>query len=114
MMNETSQLIVNQIPEFLHILEVSLRSGYSVIQSFEIVVKDMERPITAELQQVVADVENGTPWLDALDEWLNRCPSFELDLFVTTMHEQKEAGGNLANKLQFIAQVLPKLNRVGW
>lgn len=113
-MNETSQIIGNQIPEFLHVLEVTLRSGYSVGQSFEIALKDMEGPIVGEVQQVLAGVENGESWLDALDEWFNRCPSFELDLLVATMHEQREAGGNLANKLQFVAQVLPKLKRVWW
>lgn len=114
MINEASQLIANQIPEFLHVLEVTLRSGYNVSQSLEIVVKDIEGPLAAEVQQVLTDVQSGTSWLTALDNWLARCPSFELDLLVATMHEQMEAGGNLANKLQFVAQVLPKLKRVGW
>ena len=114
MIEETSLLVVNQIPEFLHVLEATLRSGYSVGQSFEIVARDIKGPIGVEVQQVLVNVQNGVSWMDALDEWLNRCPSFELDMLVATMKEQKESGGNLANKLQFIAQILPKLKHVGW
>lgn len=113
-MNQASQLLVDQIPELLHLLEVSLRSGYSVSQSFEIVVKDMNGPITADVQKVLTDVQGGSSWLAALDGWFFRSPSLELDLFVAAMHEQLESGGNLANKLQFLAQLLPNLKRVGW
>lgn len=114
-MNEQShtQLVTNQIPEFLHVMETSLRSGYSVSQSLEIVVKDMNGALAAEVQQVLDDLKAGTPFLQAFDNWLTRCPSLDLDLTVATLHEQLEAGGNLANKFQFVAQVLPKLKRVG-
>ena len=114
MINERAENIADQIPEFLHILEVTLRSGYNVSQSLEIIVKDLGEPMGSEVQQVLTEVGAGTSWLTALDDWLTRCPSLELDLVVAAMHEQKEAGGNLANKLQFLAQMLPKLKRVGY
>ena len=113
MINEAKS-ITHQIPELLHTLEVTLRSGYNISQSLEIVNKDLAEPIATEIQHVLAEVEAGTSWLTALDNWFNRCPSFELDMLVATMHEQMESGGNLANKLQFIAQLLPKLKRIGW
>ncbi len=108
-----TQLVANQIPEFLHIMEVSLRSGYSISQSLEIVTKDMNGPLSAEVQHVLDETKNGTPLPQAFDNWLTRCPSLDLDLTVATLHEQMEAGGNLANKFQFVAQLLPKLKRVG-
>jgi len=114
-MNELSQsqLVAQQIPEFLQVMEVSLRSGYNVSQCLEKAAKDMNDPLSAEVQQVLDEVTAGTPLLQAVDNWLSRCPSLDLDLTVATLHEQKEAGGNLANKFQFVAQVLPKLKRVG-
>ncbi|NJN53266.1 MAG: hypothetical protein HC804_00035 [Anaerolineae bacterium] len=114
-MNEQThaQLVANQIPEFLHLMEVSLRSGYNVSQCLEIAVKDMSGPMTTEVQLVLAEAKAGVPLLQAFDNWLSRCPSLDLDLTVATIHEQMEAGGNLANKFQFVAQVLPKLKRVG-
>jgi Flp pilus assembly protein TadB len=110
-MNEQAQ--TNQILEFLHIMEASLRSGYDISQSMEIFVKDANMPLTAEVQKVQEDMEAGLSLLDAYDQWLTRQPSHDLDLIVASLHTQLEAGGNLANKFQFISQMLLYLKRVG-
>lgn len=98
-----------QIPEFLHVMEVALRSGHSLIQALEMVTKDMTGPLAAEVGCVLADLKEGTPLLTAMDQWLARAPSRSLDLVIATIRVQLEAGGNLADRFQFIAQLLPKL-----
>ncbi len=114
MMNQQSQPIVDQIPDFLHVMEVTLRSGFNIVQSLEIVAGDLKEPMTNELRQVLAEVQAGESWKSALDNWFTRCPSLELDLLIATLDEQRESGGNLANKFQFIGQLLPMLKRVGY
>ncbi|MBE2200403.1 MAG: type II secretion system F family protein [Anaerolinea sp.] len=98
-----------QIPEFLRVMEVALRSGYSVAQGLEIVTKDMDGPLTAAVQRVLNDLQAGTSLLSALDQWLARAPSRDLDLIIATIRVQLEVGGNLADRFQFISQLLPKL-----
>ena len=58
MISEQSQHIAKQIPDFLQVMEVTLRSGYNVAQSLEVVIKDLEEPIATELQQVLAEVSD--------------------------------------------------------
>lgn len=108
-MTEQTQIIDQQLQEFLRIMEVSLRSGYNIRQSMDIVCKDGSKTLVADVQQVVADVDAGTALLDALDSWLERSPGLALDMIVAAFHVQLESGGNLANKLLFVSQLLPKL-----
>ncbi len=98
-----------QIPEFLRVMEVALRSGYSIVQGLEMVTKDMDGPLAAEAQRVLNDLQSGMPLLPAFDQWLARAPSRDLDLIIATIRVQLEVGGNLADRFQFISQLLPKL-----
>jgi len=42
----------------------------------------------------------------ALDNWLEYSPNGDLDLFVATIKVQQEVGGNLADKLRLLNQIL--------
>lgn len=108
-MAEQMQIMDKQLEEFLHIMEVSLRSGYNVRQSLEIIVNDGSEPLAATVQPLLDELDSGTPLPDVLDNWLARQPGLALDMVVAAFHVQFESGGNLANKLQFLAQLLPKL-----
>jgi tight adherence protein B len=112
-MNEQLQSFEKQIPEFLHVMEVALRSGYSLKQGLEMVAKDMNGRMAAEAQQIIDDLKSGVALPMALDQWLLRCPSRDLDLVIAAIGVQLESGGNLANKFQFIADILSRLKRVG-
>lgn len=106
-----SPALEEQMPLVLRNVEVALRSGYSVKQALEIVSRDMEGPAQAETQQVLAALTDGRALPDALEAWRQRSPSPALDLFVATLFVQQETGGNLADKLQLLAQILAKRKR---
>lgn len=108
-MSVVNEISSQQLPEFLRMMEVALRSGYSLRQALEMVTEDMDNPLAAEVQQVVAALQSGTPLPQALAQWLARTPSRELDLIVATIGVQLEVGGNLADRFQFMSQLLPKL-----
>ncbi len=112
-MNKKSDIESKQFLEFLRIMEVGLRSGYNISQSMGIFVNDTDNSLTVEVQQVLDDIERGKPLPVAIDNWLKHQPSRTLELFVATIHTQREVGGNLANKLLFISQLLPHLKNVG-
>lgn len=97
-----------QMPLLLRHFEVALRSGYSVKQALEIVSRDMEGPAQTEAQQTLAAVTAGQSLPAALEAWRGRNPSPALDLFVATLFAQMETGGNLADKLQWLSQILAK------
>ena len=102
-----------ELQEFLHIMEVSLRSGYNIRQSMEIMCNDGSESLVATVQPMLDGLDGGTALPKVFDNWLARQPSFTLDMIVATFHVQFESGGNLANKFRFVSQLLPKLKHAG-
>jgi len=99
----TNAAFDQQIPLLIRHLEVTLRSGYNVKQSFEIIARDMPAPASTEAQWVVDH------WNDQiLENWLAHTPSPDLDLVVAAMRVQLEIEGNLADILQLLAQIMEK------
>lgn len=110
-MSTTSLSLDRQVPRLLRHMEVALRSGYSLKQALEIAARDMEPPMSAEAQRVLEALSAGSALSDALDAWRRRAGSADLDLFVAAVQVQLEVGGNLADKLQLLAQILEKRAR---
>ena len=108
-MTEQTKIVDKALPEFLHLMEISLRSGYNIRQSLEMMCNDGSESLVAMVQPLVEALDGGTSLPEVLDNWLASQPSLALDLIVNTFHVQFESGGNLANKLRFISQLLPKL-----
>jgi tight adherence protein B len=97
-----------QIPELLRVVEVALRSGYNIKQALEIVVKDVEEPMRSEAQSVLDEIGKGVAIPAALTNWVARTSSTDLDLVVAAFQVQFEVGGNLADKLNLLAQIFGK------
>lgn len=97
-----------QIPELLRQLENALRSGYSLLQAFEIAARDMDDPVRGDISLFLEDVRADVPLAAALDRWLERSPGADLDWVIATLHVQFETGGNLADKLNLIGQIMAK------
>jgi len=96
----------HQVNELIRNFEVCLRSGYSLIQCFEIIGNDLEDPIGSEAKKVSEQLKTGVKLNNALDNWLEHSPNGDLDLFVATIKVQQEVGGNLADKFRLLNQIL--------
>jgi tight adherence protein B len=97
-----------QLPLLIRNLENALRSGYDLKQTFAIIAKDMNGIAAAEARAVLDAVSKGTSFPDALTLWIKRIPSRDLDLIVAAMKVQFEVGGNLADKLNLLGQIMSK------
>lgn len=106
-MNQTLEM-VNQIPQLIHQLELALRSGYSLSQAFAMLGDDLPAPLGNELQRVANRLASGTSLPVALDQLVERVPHVDIDLLVATIKVQLEVGGNLADKLGFLLQLMAK------
>lgn len=102
--------IHEQIPEFLRLFEVNLRSGYNLKQCLEIISQDMAEPLAGEVKQALAELAEGAALPIVLDHWFERRPSYELDLVTAVIKVQFEVGGNLADKFKLLSLILPKLH----
>ena len=93
-------------------LAASLRSGYSLLQSMDLVSKEGSGPVASEFRRVVQEVGLGLTTEVALANLLRRVPSDDLDLMVTAINIQHEVGGNLASILESIAHTIRERVRI--
>ena len=95
-----------QIPLMLRTLENALRGGYNLVQAFEKVAGDVPAPLGSDAKALLDDLQKETPMPKALDNWYKRTPSADLDLVLATLRVQFGSGGNLADKLNLLGQIL--------
>ena len=89
----------NQLADALLILANSLRAGFSLLQAMEMVSQEMPNPISGEFHLALREMTYGTDTETALIHLSERVGSDVLDLLVTAMLIQRQAGGNLAEVL---------------
>ncbi len=102
----------DQLGDTISLLANSLRSGYSLLQSMELVARESPDPIGSEFRRVVREVGLGISPQDALGNLLNRMPSDDLDLLITAINIQYEVGGNLAQILDTISHTIRERVRI--
>lgn len=101
-----------QLGDTISLLANSLRSGYSMLQSMELVAREASDPIGTEFRRVVREVGLGLSIQDALSNLLRRVPSDDLDLLITAINIQYEVGGNLAQILDTISHTIRERVRI--
>jgi tight adherence protein B len=101
-----------QLGDTISLMANSLRSGYSLLQSMELVSREAPDPIGTEFKRVVREVGLGLSAQDALNNLLRRMPSDDLDLLITAINIQYEVGGNLAQILDTISHTIRERVRI--
>ena len=96
----------NQLGDTIAMLANSLRSGYSMLQSMDLVSREMQAPIADEFQRVTREVGLGLSAEEALSNLVRRINSMDLELMVTAINVQREVGGNLSEILDIIANTI--------
>jgi tight adherence protein B len=102
----------NQLGDSINLLANSLRSGYSFLQSMELVSREAPAPMSSEFRRVVQEVGLGLSTADALTNLMRRVPSDDLDLLITAVNIQMEVGGNLAQILETIGHTIRERVRI--
>ncbi len=102
----------NLLGDTITLLANSLRSGYSLLQSMDMVAKESPPPVSEEFHRVVQEVGLGLSSQDALDNLYRRVPSDDLDLLITAINIQHEVGGNLAQILDTIGHTIRERVRI--
>jgi tight adherence protein B len=93
-------------PEALGLMVRGLRSGLPVAESIAIVGREVGDPVGEEFRRVADQVRLGQPLDGALWEAAKRVDLTEFSFLVVTMSVQRETGGNLAETLENLDQVL--------
>lgn len=103
---------VNQLGDTISLMANSLRAGYSLLQTMEMVSRETPPPISDEFRRVVHEVGLGINHQDAMAHLLRRIPSDDLDLLISAINIQHEVGGNLAQILDVIGHTIRERVRI--
>lgn len=97
---------LGQLADMAQMMGNSMRAGFSILQSMEMVSQEGPSPSKEEFERVITEVKLGLPLDQALDHLLARMPSEDLGLAVVAINVQRQVGGNLAEILMVIAKTV--------
>jgi len=98
--------IEDQFPVSLDIFVRALRSGHPVASAIELLTREMEDPIGSEYGLVADEVAFGADLNEAIESMANRWDLEDIRMFVVSLSVQIETGGNLAEILENLAEVI--------
>jgi tight adherence protein B len=98
----------NNFPDAIELMVRGLRSGLPITETLGIVAGEIKGPVGVEFRMVSDKMKIGRTMEAALQETADRLGTAEFQFFVITLAIQRETGGNLAETLSNLADVLRK------
>lgn len=95
-----------QLPDALELMARALRAGHSLAAGLKLVSDEMSAPISQEFMRVYDEQNLGIPLEEALDLMTERVPNLDLKFFVTAVILQRQTGGDLAEILDKIGNLI--------
>jgi tight adherence protein B len=95
-------------PDAIELMVRGLRSGLPITETLTIVAGEIAGPVGVEFRIVADKMKIGRTMEVALQETADRLGTPEFQFFVITLAIQRETGGNLAETLSNLADVLRK------
>lgn len=92
----------------IELLVRGLRSGLPVTETLTVVAQEIPGPVGEEFKLITERIKIGKTMEDALQETADRLAMPEFNFFCITLAIQRETGGNLAETLANLADVLRK------
>jgi len=96
------QAFSDQLPDVLQLVASALKSGFSLPQALDAVVRENAQPVAGEFARALAEARLGADLEDGLEAVANRMDSDDLRWTVTAIRVQQGVGGNLAEVLTTI------------
>jgi len=95
-------------PDAIELMVRGLRSGLPITETLGIVASEIQGPVGIEFRMVSDKMKIGRTMEAALQDTADRLGTPEFQFFVITLAIQRETGGNLAETLSNLADVLRK------
>src|SRR6187399_2985352 len=97
-----------KFPDAIELLVRGLRSGLPVAETLGVVATEIPGPVGEEFKAVVERMKIGRTMEESLQVTADRLGTAEFQFFVITLAIQRETGGNLAETLSNLSDVLRK------
>ena len=98
----------SNFPDAIELMVRGLRSGLPITETLGIVATEIPGPVGIEFRMVADKMKIGRTMEVGLQETADRLGTAEFQFFVITLAIQRETGGNLAETLSNLADVLRK------
>lgn len=98
--------IGNLLPEAIGLMVRSIKSGLPITEAFVIIGREMPDPLGGEFRQLCDQMRIGQPIDQALNDMAKRTGVQEMKFLNSTLAVQRETGGNLAETLDNLEQLL--------
>lgn len=106
LINRRTNQFITKFPDGIELLVRGLRSGLPVTETLGIVASEVPGPVGFEFKQVIDRIKVGKTMEDALQDTADKLGIAEFNFFTITLAIQRETGGNLAETLSNLANVL--------
>jgi len=101
-----------RFPDAIELMVRGLRSGLPISETIGIVADELPEPVGSEFRSVSDKMRIGRTMDAALQETATRLGTPEFQFFVISLAIQRETGGNLAETLSNLADVLRKRSQM--
>ena len=96
----------DQFPVALDVFVRGLRAGHPIAAALDLLTVEMPDPVGSQFGIVVDEVTYGADLRDALSAMADRWDLDDMRMFVVSLSVQNETGGNLAEILENLSQVI--------
>ena len=93
-------------PEALDLLSRAVRAGHAFSAGMKMVADELEDPVGPEFRKAFDEQNYGLPLKESLNGLAERIPLLDVKFFATAVLIQRETGGNLAEILDNLANVV--------
>jgi tight adherence protein B len=100
------EAFATQLPEVLQLLISSLRSGHSLPQALDAMVREADDPARAEFDRMLAEARVGVDIHVAMRSMAHRMSSSDLEWVASAVEINRETGGNLADVLENVNETI--------
>ena len=100
------QAFERQMVDVLVLMSGAVRSGYSLVQSLEVVTRELKAPASEEFARVIREVSLGLSVSQTLLNLTDRMDNDDLYLVVTAININLQVGGNLAAMLDAVTETI--------
>jgi tight adherence protein B len=94
------------LPDALDLLARAIRAGHPIASGIKIVADEAQEPVAGEFQRTFEQQRFGLPFEDSMIALASRTPLVDLRMLVTAVLIQREVGGNLAEVLDNLGEVI--------
>ncbi len=100
------KLMEEQFPVALDVFTRALLAGHPIASAIELLTQEMEDPLGSEFGLVADEVAYGSTLTDSLMAMADRWDQPDIRMFAVSISLQNETGGNLAEILRNLSQVI--------